>query len=120
MAVSDAEITSVSGKNLVVVGGSCINTVAAKLLGSTTPLCGADFQTKTGAGAGSYVLQTFDSPYTTGRVATLVAGYNAADTTNGVKFLTTQANIDTMPGKKYLNGVVADTTAALKTEETKK
>jgi|GEM_PF-547972 len=118
--VTDAEVTSVSSKNLVVVGGSCINTVAAKLLGSTTPLCGADFMTKTGADAGSYVLQTFESPYTAGKVATLVAGYNAADTTNGVKFLTTQTNIDVSVGKKYLNGVVADTTAALKTNETKK
>ncbi len=118
MTVMDSEVASVSTKNLIVVGGSCINTVAAKLLGSTTPLCGADFMAKSGAGAGSYVLQSFDSPYTTGKVATLVAGYNAADTTSGVKFLTTQANVDVSPGKKYLNGAVVDTTATLKSTTT--
>ncbi|MEK6825842.1 MAG: hypothetical protein AABY00_03585 [Nanoarchaeota archaeon] len=119
-ALADSEITTVSSKNLIVVGGSCINTVAAKLLGSDKPLCGSDFQTKTGAGAGSYVLQTFASPYTTGKVATLVAGYNAADTTNGVKFLTTQANVDVSAGKKYLNGVAAETAVTLTTNDTTK
>ncbi len=115
MSVSDTEVTTVATKNLIVVGGSCINTVAAKLLGSATPLCGADFTTKSGAGAGSYVLQSFESPYTAGKVATLVAGYNAADTTNGVKFLTTQTTIDTTKNKKYLNGVAAETAAVLTT-----
>ena len=34
MVVKDSEVSSVAGKNLVVVGGSCINTAAAKILDS--------------------------------------------------------------------------------------
>lgn len=41
--VKDTEISSVQTKNLVVVGGSCINSVAAKLVG--TAACGPDFTT---------------------------------------------------------------------------
>ena len=75
IVVTDSEVSSVSAKNLVVIGGSCINTVAAKLLGSETALCGADFTTKTGAGSGQYVIQTFESPYATTKIATLLTGY---------------------------------------------
>jgi len=82
--VKDSEVSSVSSKNLIVVGGSCINTVAATLLGSTTPLCGADFATKTSAGAGQYLIQTFASPYNTAKIAMLVAGYDAAETTAAI------------------------------------
>ncbi len=94
--VTDSEASSVSAKNLVVVGGSCINSVAADLLGGS--LCSADFESKTGVGAGSFLIETFSR--TGGKVATLVAGYNAGDTTNAAKFLTTQT-VDTTAGKKY-------------------
>ena len=106
--MTDSEVSSVSAKNLVVIGGSCINTVAAKLLGSETALCGADFTTKTGAGSGQYVIQTFESPYATTKIATLVAGYEAQDTTNAAKYLTTQKTVDTTKGKKYV-GTTATT-----------
>jgi hypothetical protein len=79
--VADSAISTVSANNLVVVGGSCINSVAAKLLGSDSPLCGAEFAAKTNVGAGKYIIDTFDSPYAAGKVAMLVAGYEAADTT---------------------------------------
>jgi len=85
--VSDSEVSSVSSKNLVVVGGSCINAVAAKLLGGS--LCGADFTTKTDVGAGAFLIQAFTSPYANNKIAVLVAGYNAGDTTNAAKYLTT-------------------------------
>ena len=81
MSVDDSEITSVQSKNLIVVGGSCVNAVAAKLLGSTTPMCGAAWTTATNVGAGQFLIQTLANPYTSGKVATLVAGYEAADTT---------------------------------------
>ncbi len=96
VTVSDSEVSSVSGKNIVVVGGSCVNSVAANLLGGA--LCGANFESSTGVGAGSFLIQTFDRGNS--KVATLVAGYNAADTTNAAKALTTQT-IDTSVGKKY-------------------
>jgi hypothetical protein len=80
--VKDSEIASVSDKNLIVVGGSCINTVAAKILGSDSPLCGDDFSAKTKVSAGGYIIETVTSPYSDSKVAMLVAGYNAADTQN--------------------------------------
>ncbi len=99
VSVTDAEATSVAGKNLVVIGGSCVNTVAAQLLSVSTRTCGADFTAKTGIGAGQFLIETFSR--TGGKVATLVAGYNAGDTTNAAKYLTTQANVMTDVGKKY-------------------
>jgi len=94
--VSDSQVASVSGKNLIVVGGSCVNTLAAQLLGGAG--CGADFESKTGVGAGSFLIQTFDR--TGGKVATLVAGYNMEDTKNAAKVLMA-GTVDTTAGKKY-------------------
>ena len=115
IAVTDTEVGSVSGKNLIVVGGSCVNSVAADLLKVSSPTCGADFTTATGVGSGQYLIETFTR--TGGKVATLVAGYNAGDTTNAAKALTTQT-IDTSVGKKYtgttstaVTAVMADSTA---------
>lgn len=109
VAVSDAEIASVSSKNLIVVGGSCVNTVAAELLGGA--LCGADFEEASGASAGQFVIETFSRAG--GKVATLVAGYNAADTSNAARYLTTQT-VDTTVGKKYVG--TSATSAELVTE----
>lgn len=95
----DSEASSISNSNLIVVGGSCINTVAAELLGSSSPLCGANFEQATGVGANSFLIQTFSR--SGGKVATLVAGYNADDTTNAGTYLTTQT-VDTTVGKKYV------------------
>jgi len=90
VTVKDNEVSSVQGKNLVVVGGSCINAVAQKVLGSDTPLCAEDFTSTTGVGAGQFLIKVVDSPYTTGKVAMLVAGYDASDTTKAVKYVTTE------------------------------
>ncbi len=98
--VKDSEVSSVSSKNLIVVGGSCINSVAAKLLNNGVAACGADFTTKTGIGSGQFLIQSFANPYTTGKVALLVAGYDAVDTKNAATYLTTK-DVDTTVGKKY-------------------
>jgi hypothetical protein len=82
--VEDTKVDSVKDKNLIVVGGACINTVAAKIVGSETALCGDAWAAKTGAGAGKYLIQVVASPYNAQKIAMLVAGYEAADTTNGV------------------------------------
>ncbi len=84
LVVKDTEVSSVESKNLFVVGGSCINSVAAKILGSDTPLCEADFSAKTKVSAGGYIIKTVASPYNAEKIAMLVAGYNAADTENAV------------------------------------
>lgn len=106
ITVLDSEVASVSSKNMIVVGGSCVNTVAASLLGSDSPMCGAAFESATGVGAGEYLIQSFASPFSGSKVAVLVAGYNAADTTNAAKYLTTQTP-DTASGMKYV-GTTAD------------
>jgi hypothetical protein len=108
--VKDSEVSSVSSKNLIVVGGSCINSVAANVLGAAA--CSADFTAKTGIGSGQFLIQSFASPYATNKVVLLVSGYEAADTVNAATYLRTQA-VDTTVGKKY-QGTSA-TTATLVT-----
>jgi hypothetical protein len=101
IVVTDDQVSTVGSKNLVVVGGSCINKVAARLLsGADSAICGADFTTRTGVGTGSYLIQSFASPWASSKVAVLVAGYTAEDTTNAATALRTQKP-DTAAGKKY-------------------
>jgi hypothetical protein len=109
--VKDSEVSSVSSKNLVVVGGSCINSVAANLLGGG--FCSADFTAETGIGSGQFLIQSFGDAYSTGKIALLVAGYEAADTVNAATYLRTQT-VDTTASKKY-KGTSA-TSATLVTE----
>jgi hypothetical protein len=113
VAITDNEVSSASGKNLVVVGGSCVNKVAADLIGSSTPLCGGDWSAVTNVGSGEFLIETFDQG--DGTVATLVAGYSAGDTQNAATFLTTQAAVDTTAGSKYV-GTTA-TSAEMVTSE---
>ncbi len=80
LAVTDSEVNSVKDLNLIVVGGSCINTVAATMLESETPVCGAAFSDLTTVGAGQYLIKVIASPYNADKIAMLVAGYNAEDT----------------------------------------
>jgi hypothetical protein len=93
--VKDSEVSSVSSKNLIVLGGSCINSVAADVLGGS--LCGAGFTEKTGVGSGEFLIESFDR---SGKVALLVAGYEVSDTVNAAKYLRTQA-VNTAVGQKY-------------------
>ena len=95
--VKDNEISSVSSKNLIVVGGSCINSVAANVLGAG---CGAGFTEATGVGSGEFLIESIADKYTTGKIALVVAGYEVADTVNAAKYLRTQT-VDTASGMKY-------------------
>ncbi|HEA46722.1 MAG TPA: hypothetical protein ENH99_02980 [Candidatus Pacearchaeota archaeon] len=97
--VMDSEVSSVSSKNLVVVGGSCINSAAANLLGGAS--CGSAWTDATGVGSGQFLIQSFGDAYSTGKVALLVAGYEAADTVNAAIYLRTQT-VDTTASKKYI------------------
>ncbi|MEM3091672.1 MAG: hypothetical protein QXD05_00890, partial [Candidatus Pacearchaeota archaeon] len=98
--VKDTEVSSVSGRHLVVVGGSCINSVAAELLGVPARTCGAAFTSATGVGVDQYLIQSFNRG---GKTALLVAGYEAADTAAGVSRLVNQgSSINTTAGKKYV------------------
>jgi len=63
--------------------------------------CGEDFTVKTGVIAGQALIQTFASPYDATKVAVVVAGYNAADTTKGVNSVISSA-IDLVPGQRTI------------------
>lgn len=83
ITIKDSEVSSVSGKNLIVIGGSCVNSVAAELLGGAA--CEAAFTAASGVKAGEALIKSFDR---SGKVALLVAGYNAEDTTKAATYLT--------------------------------
>ena len=92
---TDVNAASASGMNLVVVGGSAINSVAADLLGGA--FSEAAFTAETGVGAGEFLIQSFDR---SGKTALLVAGYNAADTDKAATYVVNE-DVDTTVGMKY-------------------
>lgn len=103
--VMDDELASsgMSGKNLIVVGGSCVNSAASTLLGNAG--CGSSWTAATGAGSGDWIIQTFANPWANSKVATLVAGWEQGDTANAATYLTTQEPITNVGHK--LTGTTA-------------
>lgn len=90
IAVMDDQIDNVKTKNIIAIGGSAINKVAAELLGISYPTYGSDsaWTAATGVdGAGKAVVKLMNSPYTTGKYAMLVAGWEGTDTTRAAKAL---------------------------------
>jgi hypothetical protein len=85
--VKDSEVSSVSSKNLVIVGGSCINSAAATALGVSAGTCGDAFTAATGVGAGQFLIKGVQDKFSTGKLALVVAGYNADDTVNAATYL---------------------------------
>ncbi len=83
--VKDSEVSSVATKNLIVVGGSCINSAAATLVGGA--YCGAMFTENTGVGSGQFLIKGYSDSSLTSKMALLVAGYDAADTVNAATYL---------------------------------
>jgi len=72
-----SQVADVEGQNLLVVGGPCVNEVAAKLMDNPEP-CAKDFE------AGKALVKLYESD---GKVAMLVAGYEAVDTTRASKWV---------------------------------
>jgi hypothetical protein len=97
--VMDTEASTITNKNLIVVGGSCVNSFAATLIGATYPACGAAWETKTGVGVGKFLIQTFERDNS--KVATLVAGWADSDTKNAVTTLRTDKTLNIAAGNKY-------------------
>ena len=88
--VSDANLGDLkTSKNLIVVGGSAVNKVAAELLGVSYPTYGTDsaWATATGVSQNMALIKLFSGKLATGKVALLVAGYEAADTQAAAKAL---------------------------------
>ena len=78
-AVLPSEVPGgITGKNVIVVGGPCVNTAAATLLGSPVP-CTTGFED------GKAMIRLFDNGG--GKVALLVAGYSALDTRRAARVL---------------------------------
>jgi len=89
IAKLDTELSATDKTNsdLIVVGGPCVNKVAADLLGKTYPACAdevatsdADALSKTGIPKNAAIVKVFADKYATGKVAVLIAGWRAADT----------------------------------------
>lgn len=77
LAVLDTDV-SVDSDNLIVVGGPCVNDIAAELLGSNPNDCAEGFVD------GMAMIRAFE---TGGHVAVLVAGYSADDTVRASRVL---------------------------------
>jgi len=107
ITVLDSEASKMSGKNLIVVGGNCVNSVAADLLGlSAGASCMADFSAKTGVANGGFLIESFNKD---GKVAMLVAGYSAQDTTKAKTYLVNN-NVETMAGTKLVGTSATEAT----------
>ena len=78
----DSEVADVKAQNLIVVGGPCVNSVAAELLGNPTN-CAEGFA------PGKARIKLVENA---GKVAMLVAGYSGADTRLAGKVLAHKAD----------------------------
>ena len=112
--VMDSEVSSVSNKNLLVIGGSCINSAAATLVGGA--YCGDAWMTATNVGAGEFLIKSYSGSTLTqtGKIALLVAGYNSPDTVNAATYLRTQI-VDTTKhykGTTSTSATLVETTTA--------
>lgn len=78
VAKLDTEVTDAikTTKNLVTVGGPCINKVTADALGLTYPACGAASTIPENAA----IIKVIDDKFATGKVVVVVAGWSASDT----------------------------------------
>jgi len=97
-------------RDVILVGGSCINSATAEALDVTFPTCEADFTAATGGvGQNQYLVQSVGDAFTSGKIALIVAGYAKADTAAAASKLVNEPGaFDTTAGNKYL-GVVAVT-----------
>jgi hypothetical protein len=105
VVVTDKEVSGQSSKNLIIVGGSCINSAAATLVGGS--LCGTGWTDKTGVGVGQFLVKGYATSTLTSKLALLVAGYEEADTTNAATYLRTQT-VDTSKGYKGTSSTSAE------------
>jgi len=106
--VKDSEVSSVATKNLIVVGGSCINSAAAALVGGAK--CGAAWTTATGIGSGQFLIKGYADSSITTALALLVAGYDAEDTVKATTYLTNKA-VDT--SKAYKGTTTTETAVVI-------
>jgi len=74
---TDSDINSVITNNdVIVVGGPCINKIAAQVLGKTFPACGAE----SGIPENAALIKLVADKFATGKTALLIAGWEADNT----------------------------------------
>jgi len=114
MVFTDAEQASWQSRDVILIGGSCINSATATALGVATGTCEAAFTSATGVGSGQYLIQSVGSAFTTGKIALVVAGYNKADTTAAAsRLVNLPTTIDTTAGNKYIGVVGVEGTSTI-------
>ncbi len=79
-AVLASQVPDPTAANVISVGGSCINAVTAEIMGKTYPACGAD----SGLSEGMGIVKLYESG---DKVAIVVAGWEAEDTTRATRVL---------------------------------
>jgi hypothetical protein len=97
----DSEKSSWVSKNVIIIGGSCINSAAAEALGVSSKTCAEAFTEATSVSAGQFLIQSVGDAFTEGKIALVVAGYNVDDTVKAASYLTTQT-VDTTAGTKVV------------------
>jgi hypothetical protein len=111
LMASELSDSGMQTKNLISLGGSCVNTLSSQLLGGSAG-CGLTWTAATGAGSGEWVIETFANPFSGTKVATLVGGWEQGDTANAATYLKTQTDILTDVGHK-LKGTNAATASVI-------
>lgn len=92
----DSEVSNLAASNVILVGGSCVNTKTAQVLGLTFPACG----TSSGLSDGDAVIQLVDNGE---NVALVVQGWNADDTRRAGNVLRNYAQYsDDLTGAKVM------------------
>ncbi len=88
---ADTELTDeLKAKNLIVIGGSAVNRIAAELLDLPYPTYGTDevWVNATGVdGPGKAIVKLMANPYTEDKYALLIAGWEGTDTQRAAKAL---------------------------------
>ncbi len=88
-AVLDTEVASLTAQNAIVVGGPCVNTLAAELMGNPSD-CAADFE------MGKAMIKLFE--HDNGNMALLVAGYSAMDSRRAARVVANYDQYDNFAG----------------------
>jgi len=113
MIFTDAQKSSWETRDVVLVGGSCINSATAEALGVPENTCEAAFTAATSVGEGQYLIESVEG-FMTGKIALVVAGYSEADTAAAASKLVNQPeSIDTAVGNKYIGIVGVGTESTL-------
>jgi hypothetical protein len=74
---TDSDIQSaIQNNDVIIVGGPCINQIAAQVLGKTFPSCSA----ASGIPQNAALVQLFADKFATGKTALLVAGWESTET----------------------------------------